>query len=306
MAFSFTCPHCGSKTAVADEYAGQSGPCVSCGQTVTIPPRPDTPGYTTPQGGGSQAWALVVVLVIVGVLVVLGCFGFGTFLFWARAPMAPPAVATAPAMPVQCSMNLQTIGAALEAYRAANGSYPPAYIADKDGKPLHSWRVLLLPYLGEQGLYSQYRMDEPWDGPNNSSLHTQIAAVYRCPLSTGNFQNTNYVMVVGKGMLSDGASKATQQQITDGIANTIAIVETPDIGIVWCEPRDLVADDIDFSSAGSLSEFRGQGTSRFLALMCSGGVVAISNGTPGNELKPLLTIAGGEPLGRVPQYAPDH
>ena len=311
MAFSFTCPQCGTKTVVADEFAGQSGPCVGCGQTVTVPPRPDTPGYTTPQGGGSQAWALVVVVVIVGVLFIVFCLGIGGFFFFARSSMAPApmpatAVATAPVMANQCSTNLQAIGAALEAYRQDKGTYPPAYIADADGKPMHSWRVLLLPYLGQQTLFNLYRMDEPWDGPNNMALHNQLVAVYRCPMIGGNLQNTNYVMVVGKGMLSDGAGTTKADDIKDGLANTIAVVETPDIGITWCEPRDLEADKIDLASAGSLNEFRGNGQGRFLAVMCDGAVVSLSSGTPGNELKPLLTIAGGEPTSRVPRYAPEH
>jgi predicted RNA-binding Zn-ribbon protein involved in translation (DUF1610 family) len=37
MPISFTCPHCGKQTSVADQYAGQSGPCASCGQKITIP-----------------------------------------------------------------------------------------------------------------------------------------------------------------------------------------------------------------------------------------------------------------------------
>ena len=43
---------------------------------------------------------------------------------------------------------LATIGMALISYYHEHGSYPPAYIADATGRPKHSWRVLLLPYLG--------------------------------------------------------------------------------------------------------------------------------------------------------------
>ncbi len=38
MPISFTCPHCGRQTSVPEQYAGQSGPCAGCGQTITIPP----------------------------------------------------------------------------------------------------------------------------------------------------------------------------------------------------------------------------------------------------------------------------
>jgi hypothetical protein len=38
MPILFTCPHCGLRTNVPDDYAGQSGPCARCAQTITIPP----------------------------------------------------------------------------------------------------------------------------------------------------------------------------------------------------------------------------------------------------------------------------
>ena len=36
MPIQFTCPHCGLKTNVADQYVGQTGPCAGCQKTVTI------------------------------------------------------------------------------------------------------------------------------------------------------------------------------------------------------------------------------------------------------------------------------
>jgi hypothetical protein len=55
-------------------------------------------------------------------------------------------------------------------YESANRHLPPAAIRDKDGKPLLSWRVAILPYLDEVELYKQFRLDEPWDSPHNSAL----------------------------------------------------------------------------------------------------------------------------------------
>ena len=70
-----------------------------------------------------------------------------------------------------CKNNIKQIALALLMYEQAHGSFPPAYTADADGTPLHSWRVLILPYIEQQRLYDQYDFDEPWDGPNNSQLH---------------------------------------------------------------------------------------------------------------------------------------
>ena len=67
---------------------------------------------------------------------------------------------------------------------------------------MHSWRVLLLPFLEQTPLYEKYRFDEPWNGPNNRKLADAIIAIYNCPSDdhggTGNTSPmTNYVAIVG-------------------------------------------------------------------------------------------------------------
>src|SRR3990172_9467251 len=66
-----------------------------------------------------------------------------------------------------CKNNLHQIEMALHYYHDKYHCFPPAYVADASGRPLHSWRVLLLPFLEQENLYRQYRFDEPWDGPHN-------------------------------------------------------------------------------------------------------------------------------------------
>lgn len=69
------------------------------------------------------------------------------------------------------SYSLRKIAYALKDYHHEYDTFPPAFIADKDGKPMHSWRVLILPYLDGGGfVYDQYDFGEPWDGPNNIKL----------------------------------------------------------------------------------------------------------------------------------------
>ena len=53
---------------------------------------------------------------------------------------------------------MKEIVMAIEEYKGKNGHYPPAYIADGNGKPLHSWRVLILPFLGYDGLYKSIQL----------------------------------------------------------------------------------------------------------------------------------------------------
>ncbi len=76
--------------------------------------------------------------------------------------------------------NIRDLSMALHYYHAQHGSFPPAYIADENGNPMHSWRVLILPYIEERDLYDQYDFDEPWDGPNNSLLHDKVVDLFNC------------------------------------------------------------------------------------------------------------------------------
>src|SRR5262245_44252816 len=69
-----------------------------------------------------------------------------------------------------CKGELKQIGLALLNYREAYGCFPPPYVADASGRPMHSWRVLILPFIDHAALYREYRFDEPWDGPNNRKL----------------------------------------------------------------------------------------------------------------------------------------
>ena len=199
MPILFNCPHCGRVTNVADQYAGQSGPCAGCGRTVTIPtgvtplvPKPDprTPYPTTP-AKSSNTWLFVALA-----LAVMCLCGGGTLV-----ALLLPAVQSAreAARRSQCSNNLKQIALAMHNYHDVNGCLPAAYIADKDGKPLHSWRVALLPYLERSDLYERYNFNEPWDSPNNLQVAQQMPEVFRCPSCpfTPGGNLANYVVVVG-------------------------------------------------------------------------------------------------------------
>jgi prepilin-type processing-associated H-X9-DG protein len=135
----------------------------------------------------------------------------------------------------------------MQAYHDKNGCYPPAYTTDKDGKPMHSWRVLLLPYLGQQALYNQYDMNEPWNGPHNRHLANRMPEVYRCPGETPASKNlTNYAMLVGSNAFGRPNKGRTKVQNANLPVMKIAIAETTGSGIEWLEPRDLDVDGMSF------------------------------------------------------------
>ena len=77
----------------------------------------------------------------------------------------------------QCRNNLKNIGLALHNYHEAHGCFPPAFVADANGKPMHSWRVLILPYLDQGPSRKMYSFNEPRDGPNNKKLSAYSVAI---------------------------------------------------------------------------------------------------------------------------------
>ena len=97
---------------------------------------------------------------------------------WASAILAPMRGSAARS---QCINNLKQIGLAMHNYHDQHKSFPPAYTVDKAGKPLLSWRVLILPYLEQNALYKEFHLDEPWDSPHNRTLIDRMPPTYRCP-----------------------------------------------------------------------------------------------------------------------------
>lgn len=79
-----------------------------------------------------------------------------------------------------CIVRTHCVVNALLAYQQEHGTLPPAYTVDALNKPLHSWRVLILPYLGEEELYEKFALDEPWNSETNAPLQQEAPSVYRC------------------------------------------------------------------------------------------------------------------------------
>ena len=155
----------------------------------------------------------------------------------------------------QCCNQMKQIALALHNYAQANGCLPPAYIADKNGKPMHSWRVLILPYMGEGSLYNTYSFNEPWDGPNNKKLLASRPRGHACPSDEHSRMSdltiTNYVAVVGKDAAWAGEKPTHFDELSrgGGVSNTIILVEVANSGIQWTEPRDLSLDALQADDA---------------------------------------------------------
>lgn len=138
-----------------------------------------------------------------------------------------------------CANNLRQLALSVLMYEQSHGSFPPAYIPDAKGNPMHSWRVSVLPFLGRPDLRGAYRFSESWDGPNNRKLHSQWTDLFCCPSATGKLkERTDYVAVTGPGTAWPGATGAMFKDICDP-SKCILLIELPDSDIHWMEPRDI-------------------------------------------------------------------
>ena len=93
----------------------------------------------------------------------ISCIGIAMAIFVALADAVRTARHTAISM--NSAAHLNQLQLAFHNYHQAYGQFPPAFIADDNGTPMHSWRVLILPYIEQQALYNAYDFSEPWNGP---------------------------------------------------------------------------------------------------------------------------------------------
>jgi prepilin-type processing-associated H-X9-DG protein len=197
----------------------------------------------------------------------------------------------------QCANNLKQIGLALHNYHAVFDCFPPAYIADASGKPMHSWRLLILPFMESTPTYNAYNFDEPWNGPGNTTIANMPHYVFTCPNDHDQPSRfTSYVALVGPGTAFPGASTSKISDVRDGISSTIMVVQIAGSDIGWTEPRDLDATKVAMTINGAkhpgISSMDGPGAN---ILFMDGHVSWIMENVPAKDLKAWLTIAGGEP-----------
>jgi len=151
-----------------------------------------------------------------------------------------------------CANKLKAISLALHEYHRDHGSFPPAFVVDESGRRIHSWRGLLFPYIArimgknQSADRYRYRLDEPWNGPNNSKLQAEIAGWCECPSYRDEHPNApfccNYVAVVDP----TGAFRGTEPTkfSFNSRSNTIVVVDTHDNPPQWFEPRDITLEEM--------------------------------------------------------------
>jgi hypothetical protein len=197
--------------------------------------------------------------------------------------------------------NLRQIGDAIRIYHEAYGNrLPAAARKGKDGQPLLSWRVMILPYLDEDSLYRRFHLDEPWDGPHNLPLLEKMPRAYTKPWKSDT--RTHYQAFVGPGTAfeRDGLSLA---DFPDGLANTVLVVESAE-AVPWTKPGDLAyAPDqllpqlgLGFTKPVKLLSYELRRKPGFNAVFADGTVRFLDADTDEATRRAIITRNGGEPV----------
>jgi len=192
---------------------------------------------------------------------------------------------------VRSASNLQQIGLAMVGYYDRFKHFPSPASHDPGGRPLLSWRVHILPYLGEDQLYRRFRLDEPLDSPHNKALIEKMPAVFRSPVSKAAGGLTNYLVPVGNGALySSMKDQPTLKDITHGTSQTIMMIEVDDAhAVIWTKPEDLPFDPQD-PKKGFSAAYEGG----YPVGMCDGSARILPKKIDAKDLKALFTRAAGD------------
>lgn len=181
--------------------------------------------------------------------------------------------------------NMKQIGLALHNFHDTFGSFPPK--EDGSGSGL-SWRVHLLPYLGEAPLYQQFKLDEPWDSPTNRPLVERMPKVFESA-QPGEKGKTRFLGFAGEGTVFGPRKGLKLRDLTDGSSSTLLAVEVaPEKAVIWTKPEDAAFNPADPKlGMGRLGE-------KFVALFADGSVKSLKSSIDNEKLKGLITFAGGE------------
>ncbi len=166
----------------------------------------------------------------------------------------------------------------------------------RGGEPLLSWRVSILPFIGQQALYEQFNLDEPWDSPNNLALVEFMPQIFAHPLTENGMTVFQAVTTIrGDGPTSvftiGNEERVGFGSITDGSSNTMLFAEANvDEAVIWTKPEDLVYDEMD-PLMGLGEAFLGLG---FTLALADGSVHFASDCIAPEEMRRLILRNDGE------------
>lgn len=256
-----SCPSCKATLRVANERPGIHIKCPQCGSVMTMPSAA-SPERARLWNRRNTVLACISAALLTSAATVLCACGV-VAIFWDNGePQRAKQKALEVIENVQRNRsaavnNLKQIGIAIHKYNDVNKCLPPAAIGSdkkRDGKPLLSWRVAILPYIGQESIYAQFDLDEPWDHPTNKKLIPQMPPAYMLPGADAMAGMTHYLALVDpnentahtalrtrnvNGLLRNPGNLVTG--MPDGASNTIIVAEARE-PTIWTKPEDLPFD----------------------------------------------------------------
>jgi hypothetical protein len=183
----------------------------------------------------------------------------------------------------------------MHSYHDTHGRLPPAVVYGANGKPLYSWRVLILPFIEQDGLYKEFHLDEPWDSPHNLPLLDRMPPVFNPFRKDASSPRglTYYQVFTGKGAAFEGTDGLRlPEDFPDGPSDTLLIVEAA-VPVPWTRPDDLpYAPDRPLPQLGGISRDQ-----TFRAVLADGSVRSVNKAISEAMLRAAITRNGGEQLG---------
>ena len=194
----------------------------------------------------------------------------------------------------KASLTLEAVAKAMLKYEEEHGTFPPPYSTDADGKPLLSWRVLILPYLDQKYLYQSFRLDEPWDSPHNIRYAGRVPRCFQVgetKMVNKQFQTRLLALVSENSALREKTT--TIGQVVDGTVNTLStVIASPQETVVWSKPDDLSGTPESISQ--KLIESSPNG---FWAASCDSSVHFVMSGSDAKKLALAIQIDDGQIIG---------
>jgi Protein of unknown function (DUF1559) len=191
------------------------------------------------------------------------------------------------------SNHLHEIALAIINYSDGNRGMPPPAIYSDDGKPLLSWRVLILPYIQQDNRFRQFRLNEPWDSPHNLKLLDDMPSIY-APTSSVEAppHHTFFRVFVGKGAAFEGSQRLRYpEDFLDGTSKAILVVDAAE-PVPWTKP-----DELAYSPDQPLPKVGGLFRDVFLVVMADTSVKTVSKKVSEATLRAAITRNGRDKLG---------
>ncbi len=190
---------------------------------------------------------------------------------------------------VQCINRLTNIALAIHNYANSHGVYPPAYTVDADGKPLHSWRTLVLPYLDQRALYDTIDFTKPWNDPANAKAYAAELSIFQCPSAGLDPHETTYLAVTTPNSFLRPTEARDLADLAADFQETLLVIDAPvKHAVHWMAPQD--ADESVVLGLANDGDLHHPG--QFVAAFVDGRVRTLSPDMPEAEFRRLTTIAG--------------